>query len=112
MSKFDRLFKVAKSEVDETEPANLSYPVAVDVGKRVNKANSTVKLAKPSGKDTAGADKVSGKRQHPDFVGLTTYVRKDVHRRVKIALLVEGANRELSELVDELLADWLKGKSA
>jgi hypothetical protein len=50
----------------------------------------------------------SGKRSDPDFVGFTTYIRKDTHRKAKIALLEEGDGRELSELVEELISHWLK----
>jgi hypothetical protein len=50
------------------------------------------------------------KRSDPDFVGLTTYVRKDTHTRAKIALLQEGKGRELSHLVEDLIFDWLNSK--
>lgn len=50
----------------------------------------------------------SGKRSDPDYVGFTTYIRKDTHRKAKIALLEEGDGRELSELVEELISHWLK----
>jgi hypothetical protein len=52
----------------------------------------------------------SGKRSDPDYVGFTTYIRKDTHHDVKVALLQEKEGRELSELVEELLAGWLKSK--
>ncbi len=116
MSKFDRLFQVAKdesaefvadSEVKPNKPAPTGYSSPQPVKKTGGK---TAKLVAVAPEDVTERAKVSGKRQHPDFVGLTTYIRKDVHRKVKIALLVEGDNRELSELVDELLATWLKKK--
>jgi hypothetical protein len=52
----------------------------------------------------------SGKRSDPDFVGFTTYIRKDTHRKAKIALLEEGAGGELSELVEDLIVKWLESK--
>jgi hypothetical protein len=48
-----------------------------------------------------------GKRNDPDFEQVTAYVRKDIHRRVKIALLQQGQKQEFSELVDDLLTQWL-----
>jgi hypothetical protein len=51
-----------------------------------------------------------GKRSDPDFVGFTTYIRKDTHRKAKIALLENEDGRELSELVEELIAKWLESK--
>ena len=121
MSKFDRLFRVANAE-EALEP-DLAKPNKTSVAplarlvqnkpvapKTKGKAVLTAARAATQPDETAERAKVSGKRQHPDFVGLTTYVRKDTHRRVKIALLVEGDNRELSELVDELLEAWLTQK--
>lgn len=52
----------------------------------------------------------SGKRSDPDYVGFTTYIRKDTHHDVKVALLQEKEGRELSELVEDLLAGWLKSR--
>lgn len=48
-----------------------------------------------------------GKRSHPDFEQITAYIRKDTHQAVKIALL-QGGRQEFSELVEILLAGWLK----
>ncbi len=47
-----------------------------------------------------------GKRSHPDFEQITTYIRKDTHRAVKIALLNNG-QKEFSQLVEDLLRQWL-----
>jgi hypothetical protein len=48
-----------------------------------------------------------GKRSHPDFEQITAYIRKDTHRAIKIALLQNG-KQEFSELVEELLGQWLR----
>lgn len=50
------------------------------------------------------------KRSDPNYLGFTTYIRRDTHLNAKIALLQEGKGRELSELVETLLTDWLKSK--
>ena len=49
-----------------------------------------------------------GKRNDPGYEQVTAYIRKDIHRRVKIALLEEDRKTEFSELVDRLLANWLQ----
>ena len=51
-----------------------------------------------------------GKRSHPDFEQITAYIRKDTHHAVKIVLLKNG-RKEFSELVEELLNQWLKSNS-
>jgi hypothetical protein len=49
-----------------------------------------------------------GKRTNPNFVQVTAYIHKDTHKAAKRALLDEDAPREFSELVQDLLNDWLK----
>jgi len=51
-----------------------------------------------------------GKRSHPDFEQITAYIRKDTHQAVKIMLLQNG-RKEFSELVEELLHQWLKSRA-
>jgi len=46
-----------------------------------------------------------GKRSDPNFDAIFAYVRKDVCREVKKALIDD--ERELSELIQELLSRWL-----
>ena len=48
-----------------------------------------------------------GKRSHPDFEQITAYIRKDTHHAVKIGLLKNG-RKEFSELVEDLLRQWLQ----
>ena len=45
------------------------------------------------------------KRADPDLMKFTTYIRKSTHLGVKTRLVSKG--RELSDLVEELLANWL-----
>jgi hypothetical protein len=51
-----------------------------------------------------------GKRSHPDFEQITAYIRKDTHHAVKIELLQNG-RKEFSELVEELLHQWLESST-
>jgi len=52
----------------------------------------------------------TGKRNNPDYDQTTAYVRKDTYKSVRIALIEEGEERDYSELVEELLAKWLKSR--
>jgi hypothetical protein len=54
--------------------------------------------------------KHSAKSQNPDFVKLTAYVPRELHRAAKVRLVQQG--REISELVAELLAHWLQNGEA
>jgi hypothetical protein len=83
-------------------------------GGKGKKAGRGSAKARPADKDTPPPrptrGRPSGKRSDPDYVGFTTYIRKETHRGVKRALLDEPEERELSELVEELLANWLKSR--
>ncbi len=48
------------------------------------------------------------KSQDPDYLKFTTYIRKDTHKAVKLRAIDEGL--EMSDLVQELLAEWLRRK--
>jgi hypothetical protein len=50
------------------------------------------------------------KHSHPDYYQLTVYVRKKVHRYVKRELPMEDPPLEISNIVDELLEDWLAAR--
>jgi len=41
---------------------------------------------------------------------VTAYIRKDTHTAAKVRMLQEDAGRDFSELIEELLAAWLKGR--
>ena len=46
------------------------------------------------------------KSKDDDFVKFTSYVRRHTHRAVKTRLVEQG--REMSDLVEELLSQWLE----
>ena len=50
--------------------------------------------------------RLGAKSQNPAFVKLTAYIPRELHRAVKIRLLEQG--REISDLVEVLVSDWLK----
>ena len=64
-------------------------------------------LPEPPSHTAPGMDRKRGKSVDPDFVKLTSYIRKDTHLQVKKRLLDQG--KEISELVEELLGKWLAG---
>ena len=54
----------------------------------------------------ARTPKGTAKRDDPDYKQALAYVRRDTHKRVMGALIED--EREYSELVEELLTEWLK----
>lgn len=47
-----------------------------------------------------------GKSSNPDYTQVTAYIPKELHNKVKIALLQEG-QKEFSELIEEQLTRWI-----
>jgi len=91
-SKFQGLFDAAKKRQPE-EPAQPEQ-------KETEVVPSPQRRGRPK-----------GKRSDPDFEQVTAYIRKQTHQAIKIALLQEGQDREFSELVEELLSDWLRSRT-
>lgn len=54
-----------------------------------------------------GPGRPRGKRSDPAFEQVTAYVPRALYRRVRIALLEADRGQEFSELVAELLVNWL-----
>ena len=50
-----------------------------------------------------------GKRSNAEYRQVSAYIRKDTHRRVKMALIEE--DQQFSELVGRLLEEWLDTRS-
>ncbi len=55
-----------------------------------------------------GSPKKIGKSSNADYTQVLTYIRRDTHRRIKKVLIDDPDERNLSDLVEELLSDWLK----
>lgn len=118
MSKFDKIFEAREADAVEIEKSDRQKPSIKkksaanrNVAETRQKPVRTAVLPAQTTNQTSNKrGRPPAKRSDPDFVGLTTYVRKDTHRRAKIALLQEGKGRELSHLVEDLIFDWLNSK--
>ena len=64
----------------------------------------------PESVGTPVPKRLAAKSQDPAFVKLTAYVPKQLHRAAKARLVEQG--REMSDLVEELVSDWLRKQSA
>jgi hypothetical protein len=98
-SKFKGIFDQAKGR-----PAEAAEPAEE---KAAPHSPAPAKITSPAKK----RGRPSGKRSDEDYVQVTAYIQKDTHRDVKIALLKSGDDKDFSELVDSLLASWLKSRS-
>jgi hypothetical protein len=99
LSKFDGLFDARASSKGQRK------------GKRAVSGSGKVRPSvEDQHEERPRRGRPSGKRSDPNYVGFTTYIRKDTHRKAKIALLEQGDGHELSELVEELIASWLSSQ--
>jgi hypothetical protein len=93
-SKFRSILDVAKGREPEPEP-----PVA------------QVPPPSPAPPEAPRRGRPPGKRSDPTYSQVTAYIPEGLHRKVKIALLIEAEGREFSQLVEALLIDWLKSRT-
>ena len=117
MSKFDKIFENRNNQTG-AEEGSAPEPETEKIKPRNSTQNSfetqltnSILAEKSSGTDSIPKKlgrPATGKKNDPIYVGFTTYIRRDTHTAVKIKLLQDGERRELSELVEELLQQWVK----
>ncbi len=94
MSKFDSLLSARNRKGASAKSGSKKASVA---------PASVARRGRPSG--FAG-----GKRSDPEYTQITAYIRKDTHADVKIALLKDRDSRDMSDLVESLMMEWLKSR--
>jgi hypothetical protein len=65
----------------------------------------------PAASALTGKGRPTGKRSDPEFSPTTFFVRKDTKRRAARLLEDQDAGKDLSDLVEQLLAKWLSENS-
>ena len=121
MSQFSSLFKTDAKEERKTEKTPPRKTAPKPKTKPEKKKPDSTSLSPAPQPPVAKADepatprksaptqkRAPGKSSNSDYAQVLTYVRRDTHRAVKRALLDDEQNRNLSDLVEELLAGWVK----
>lgn len=98
-SKFSGILDAAKGR--ETSPETSSKATSKSSGKRSSQPADKKVEAKSTRKKP-------GKSRDPDYEQVTTYLQKTTHQAAKIALIQEDTGRDFSDLIEDLVADWLK----
>jgi hypothetical protein len=114
-SKFRGIIEQAKGRDPEPAEAAPDPDAAPVTPAPAGQAAATPKAEPPSPAppDPAakrGPGRPPGKRSDPGYVQTTAYIPAELHHGVKLALLQERAGREFSELVGDLLAEWLRSR--
>ena len=68
------------------------------------KGKGTKKAAQTADSPTTTSPR-QGKRNDPAYTQISAYIRKDTHRAVMQEIVTK---RDLSDLIEELFAEWLK----
>jgi hypothetical protein len=92
-SKFKGILDLAKGREPEPEPVAAGAPPLAPPS--------------PAPPEAPRRGRPPGKRSDPAYAQVTAYIPEELHRKVKIALLMEAEGREFSQLVEALLSDWL-----
>lgn len=102
--KFDFL-KTAREETPEAASVPLEQveKPATPRRPRAPRAAPTPPLTPPS---TRGRP-ANGKRSNPDYEQVSCYLRRVTHAEVQVRLIREGKKRDVSDLIEELLSEWL-----
>lgn len=98
----------------------------VEVGKTIVRSDKSAKAKNPitkfqqkaadedeaetneqSGEQSQIGGKKIGKSRNSDYTQVLTYIRRDTHRQIKKVLIDDAKERDLSDLVEELLNGWL-----
>jgi hypothetical protein len=68
-------------------------------------------MAQPKKKESPKVGRPrSGKRSDPDYRQVSAWIRRDTYDRVTHRLFTKEGRREFSELVQELLEQWLRSR--
>ena len=92
MSKFNDIFKAAKEREAIEETKTPTEPTINEKPKRKGRPK--------------------GKRSNPDYEQVTAYIKKETYRQIRIALLEQDNTKDFSELVEQLLDEYLRTQNA
>jgi hypothetical protein len=81
--------------------------IAKNQGEEAAYEEEQVQQPEVTPKAKRGRPKV-GKRSNTDYTQITAYIRSATHKNTKIALIEQGSERDMGDLIDELLSEWLK----
>lgn len=110
-SKFDNLLKTVRGEEPPEEPTVHTAAKSKPARKASRKVTTPARsLVSAQSNETKRRGRPPAKHSDPDYVQATAYIKKVTHRDVKIELLKVDPPFEFSELVEQLLANWLKNR--
>lgn len=89
-----------------TKPNQFRSLIAASGQAPTAQTNSQVPTMNPS-----GSRRRLGKRTAPDYVQVGVYIPKQLHNRAKVLLIHEGADRDFSQLIGDILSAYVNKQS-
>jgi hypothetical protein len=103
-SKFKFLADQATIVTPKPEPETIPEPEAIPEPP-IELTSTAPKPGRPKG--AAG-----GKRSDPNYKQITAYISIDIHKQVKQLMFNDDDRRDFSELMQELLEDYIEARKA
>jgi hypothetical protein len=110
VSKFKGILDAAKGREPEPEPENQSQETEIQLPEVQQPEKVERKPVAQLQTEPPKRGRPKAKRSDPDYEQVTAYIKRNTHTAVKIELLKDSQNgekREFSELVQDLLEQWL-----
>ncbi len=118
MSKYSSLLQakqepspISEEPKQETGGEPAVKPVDTSVTEIPAPAAQTAIVASAPASKVLNMEPPRGKKGNPDYNQVTIYLKKQTQNQAKIAMLQSQDERDFSELVEDLLREWLVGKS-
>ena len=121
-SKFSGIFAPRQENEEVVEQTPVNEPTVrveevspsptqsiIQVADPAPKPKPKSKVSTPEAPSPVGRPR--GKRSDKNHVQVTAYIRRSTHLDVKAALLRDQMGRDFSDLVEELMAKWLKSRT-
>jgi hypothetical protein len=108
VSKFKGILDAAKDRQPEPEPEPEKPSQETETQKSESQPVAQLQSELPK------RGRPKAKRSDPDYEQVTAYIKRNTHTTVKIELLKNSQNgekREFSELVQDLLEQWLSSRT-
>lgn len=104
-SKFDDLFgeKEQHEQLSDTSASIAEESIHSEPERSENKSQPI----EEAGESRRGR-KPTGKRSNPEWQPFTAYGRTETLRRVEVKLITIGHKNKLSDLLEDLMIEWLK----
>lgn len=93
---------------DGRKSAARNLKIQMPAAKKAVNSDAVQEAPQQENESKADDSKKIGKSRNDDYTQVLTYIRRDTHREIKKVLIDDFAKRDLSDLVEELLSDWLK----